>query len=1178
MVSRLGKEGAWRKALEIYQNLPQTGVCPDTAITNAAISACDKGGQWRAALGIYESMDAQGLPQDAITCSSLISALAKGKQWALALQVFDDMQARGVLADVVTCCSLINALERGGQWQLAEQLFVQMCAASWQSQGVNSPLYRIMEIAAAPAVEVTEVALSHVSPGPPQAVAWTCGNMGERTDKAMSKHDAGKPQHEAARMSGAFAASGLSHTLKTTEPMSNSAQQVSSSPSEVQQSMSFSQHSMRSPFGKSKGMLSHALARSDKQTHPLGPAPSDLPSPTTSYSKGMLISDDPKLDVRGGNTVTQSPSALHLSGSFRSIGSSNSNSYSLSDYTPKHAEQSSSLEHTGSGVGLHSPAGPPYAAYSQALAGQTSSSSDLLQSFSSMHVGDTAPSVQRALFPQEQPGHNTVLRTSCSTSDECSASTVRRIQEAAMNRQEMLSLRPTTNPVGGSMGPAPVLRHMNVSQIAPNRVCCNALLAAYARAKPTLWQKALAFLGVMQSSTGHIQPDTVTYNTVLKACCNAGQLNRAMQVFQTMIGSGVELTITTFGTLLIAGADAHDYILVQEVWAYLEQAGLEANPACINAYVQALVHQGEGSEAQKHFKHLLGRGSRVRAPIVTINTIMAAYMKQGMFEQVQQVFDDMYTAGLQPNIMTYVTLLSSYAEVGNWQYAVQVLNHMCQTQVAIVPNTLSFNHVLAALLKAATPSCTPEVRATLAESGINVFNLMLSKGRIPPDTSTYDTLMALLTQVGAAGQALHVHQLKLQQGLPASGAGLMRIISCCSQLAQWDQAYAAWTLLQADGMQPDGPCINALLAALQAAKQWQHVVQVFQAARQTQVQPDSAAYNTVLAALLDAEQLQGSLSIVNDMRVQHLSVEHASCDRLVLMLMMAGELELACKVTQDLLERGQAVGSEALARMVHLLKDDGQVWKAFHLIKTAHQVAPTVKLDSDDYIYLAEKALNLFGMAPAVWLLAQFHGIGALRLYSLPSKLKTSNVFANKTPSGLTESSTAVTEALQGHGSNSFHGKHSEAHNGRGGSQGKTEHPDVADAGSLDGDHIVELSGLSVDIAIVVVLSWAAQLAQLEEACAKTSSIEPTALRLALTKLLKLNPEKDDEGTSRSVVDKSKLPADLDSTCEDRNVMILAASHLYLWLDMHREALKKLLYANQAASLSSLFSNDQKLK
>lgn len=404
----------------------------------------------------------------------------------MSVQVFDDMQARGVLADVVTCCSLINALERGGQWQLAEQLFVQMCAASWQSQGVNSPLYRIMEIAAAPAVEVTEMALSHASSGPPQAVAWDGGNMGLRTDRSMSTDDAENPQHEAARMSAAFTASGSSHTFKTMDPISSSAQQVLSSPFELQQSMSFSQHSMPRPNDKSKGMLSHALAKSDKQTHPLGPALSDFPSPTTDCSKGMLISNDPELQVSRGNTVTQSPSALHLSRSFQSTGSSTTISYSPSDYTPKHAEQNSSLEHTGSGVGLHSPARPPYAAYSQALTGQTSSSSDLLQSFSSMHVGDTAPSVQRALFPQEQPGQQTAVT---STSHERSDSTVRRIQEAAMNRQEMLSLRPTTNPVGGSMGSAPVLRHMNVSQIAPNRVCCNALLAAYARAKPTLWQK-----------------------------------------------------------------------------------------------------------------------------------------------------------------------------------------------------------------------------------------------------------------------------------------------------------------------------------------------------------------------------------------------------------------------------------------------------------------------------------------------------------------------------------------------------------------------------------------------------------------------------------------------------------------------------------------------------------------
>lgn len=43
MVAKLSRENAYRKALEIFDTLPAIGLMPDTAITNAAISACDKG-------------------------------------------------------------------------------------------------------------------------------------------------------------------------------------------------------------------------------------------------------------------------------------------------------------------------------------------------------------------------------------------------------------------------------------------------------------------------------------------------------------------------------------------------------------------------------------------------------------------------------------------------------------------------------------------------------------------------------------------------------------------------------------------------------------------------------------------------------------------------------------------------------------------------------------------------------------------------------------------------------------------------------------------------------------------------------------------------------------------------------------------------------------------------------
>lgn len=65
---------------------------------------------------------------------------------------------------------------------------------------------------------------------------------------------------------------------------------------------------------------------------------------------------------------------------------------------------------------------------------------------------------------------------------------------------------------------------------APNRVCCNALLAAYARADPPQWQKALKLLQLMWLCGGEVCPDIVSYNTVMKACGNAQQLDMAFQV------------------------------------------------------------------------------------------------------------------------------------------------------------------------------------------------------------------------------------------------------------------------------------------------------------------------------------------------------------------------------------------------------------------------------------------------------------------------------------------------------------------------------------------------------------------------------------------------------------------------------------------------------------------------
>ncbi len=60
-----------------------------------------------------------------------------------------------------------------------------------------------------------------------------------------------------------------------------------------------------------------------------------------------------------------------------------------------------------------------------------------------------------------------------------------------------------------STSTTPQLRFMDVSRIAPNRVCCNALLAAYARAKPPQWRKVSLVLSAVRYASLAFQAGSV---------------------------------------------------------------------------------------------------------------------------------------------------------------------------------------------------------------------------------------------------------------------------------------------------------------------------------------------------------------------------------------------------------------------------------------------------------------------------------------------------------------------------------------------------------------------------------------------------------------------------------------------------------------------------------------------
>jgi pentatricopeptide repeat protein len=87
LVKELAKEGAWEKALLLYEGVSKVGLQPDTMMTNAAIGACGDGRNSTRARRVFDEMESRGLEPDAVTYKALIAAHLACDEWQPCVKV-----------------------------------------------------------------------------------------------------------------------------------------------------------------------------------------------------------------------------------------------------------------------------------------------------------------------------------------------------------------------------------------------------------------------------------------------------------------------------------------------------------------------------------------------------------------------------------------------------------------------------------------------------------------------------------------------------------------------------------------------------------------------------------------------------------------------------------------------------------------------------------------------------------------------------------------------------------------------------------------------------------------------------------------------------------------------------------------------------------------------------------
>ncbi|CAI5994229.1 unnamed protein product [Closterium sp. NIES-64] len=293
-------------------------------------------------------------------------------------------------------------------------------------------------------------------------------------------------------------------------------------------------------------------------------------------------------------------------------------------------------------------------------------------------------------------------------------------------------------------------------QVPPSREAYNALMNACGSTGQ--WQQALVMFDRMQADG--VAPDIVSYNTLLTALKNGQQFRHALSLFSRLrAGSfpGARPDQISHNIALCCHVRLGEFDEVLGMFERMKggvRSGAVWRPNLVtyNVVLHALAASGRHREAQALFDSMLaesggegggaggkagaggggraggggggGRGggggaaTGIQPNRVTYNTLLDAYAAWGMHREARAVFDSMRKAGIEPDVVSYSSLINAYSKAGRPDDGAAVLALMRRRFCS--PNVVTFNALIDAFGRVGRLDEALAVKAEMEAAGLGV--------------------------------------------------------------------------------------------------------------------------------------------------------------------------------------------------------------------------------------------------------------------------------------------------------------------------------------------------------------------------------------------------------------------------------------------------------------------------
>lgn len=187
-----------------------------------------------------------------------------------------------------------------------------------------------------------------------------------------------------------------------------------------------------------------------------------------------------------------------------------------------------------------------------------------------------------------------------------------------------------------------------------------------------------------------VEPDSVSYNIVIKGFCKMGALESAVSMLDEMEEKGLPINLVTFNTLLYGFYEKGRLDDGQNIWQRMGKNGVVPNIISYNSKLLGLVSLMKLKEAAETVDQM--RNKEIKPDIFCFNYLIKGYVSDGNLEGAKFWYGEIEKSEFDPNKTTFSMLLPFACDKGDLEFAIklfeEVLIAKCRVDTAVLQNVV----------------------------------------------------------------------------------------------------------------------------------------------------------------------------------------------------------------------------------------------------------------------------------------------------------------------------------------------------------------------------------------------------------------------------------------------------------------------------------------------------------